>query len=24
LSKARNSLGEMEKELNKLLKDWYL
>jgi len=24
LSKARNSLGEIEKELNKILKDWYL
>jgi hypothetical protein len=24
LSKARNYLGEMENELNKLLNDWYL
>jgi hypothetical protein len=24
LSRAKNSLGEMEDELNRLLKDWYL
>jgi hypothetical protein len=24
LSKAKNYLGEMEKQLNKLLNDWYL
>jgi hypothetical protein len=24
LSKARNSLGDIENQLNKLLRDWYL